>query len=74
MFLANICGFSEFTLTFLFIVIFTSPDSTMKKESAKSPYENKTKTEGEIANLVDNNPLAYHTLKVSPTPMLRQFA
>lgn len=73
MFLANICGFSDFTLTFLFIVIFTSPDSTMKKESAKSPYENKTKTEGEIANLDDNN-LAYHTPEVNPTPMHRRFA
>lgn len=60
-------------LTFLFIVIFTSPDSTMKKESAKSPYQNKTKTNGENANLVDNNSLAYHTPEVNPTPMYRRF-
>lgn len=58
-------------LTFLFIVIFTSPDSTMKKESAKSPYKNKTKTESENANLVDKNPLAYQNPEVNPTSMYR---
>ena len=42
------------------MVILTSPDSTMKKESAKSPYQNKAKTGGENANLVDSNPAAHH--------------
>lgn len=49
------------------MVIFTSPDSTMKKESAKSPYQNKTKTEGENASLADGNPGAHHTPEIDPT-------
>lgn len=61
-------------LTFLFIVIFTSPDSTMKKESAKSPCENKTKTEGENADAADGTPVPHQTPEINPTPVFTRFA
>lgn len=58
-------------LTFLFIVIFTSPDSTMKKESAKSPCQNRIKTEGEKSNFSWQQSCCPPHSEINPMPVYR---